>query len=141
MLTAVLAFTVPNDFMSNVVDNRREAQSHILPNFMHRATISPSISTRVSIRWNSRAPENKPLQIPFQIARFKGIPFRCTDYIASPAGVSLHPSLQVSNNARIIASECHSLVNTRRSLKCHNVIDRVRRCRTWTGQRAGQSLF
>lgn len=41
-------------------------------------------------------------------------------------GVSLHPSLQVSNDVRIIASECHSLVNTRRSLKCHNVIDRVR---------------
>lgn len=127
---------------SNVVDNRREAQSHILPNFMHRDHFSLDFDT-CQHPLNSQTPENKPLPIPFQIARFKGIPFRCTDYIASPAGISLHPSLQVSNNARIIASECHSLVNTRRSLKCHNVIDRVRDDveRVWTGQRAGQSLF
>lgn len=32
---------------------------------------------------------------------------------------------QVSNDARIIAPECHSPANTQRSLKCHNVIDRV----------------
>lgn len=57
---------------------------------------------------------------------FKAIPFVFAERASRRRPFHMPLRCQVSNNARIIASECHSSANTRRSLKCHNVIDRVR---------------
>jgi len=86
---------------------------------MHRAIVAPLLSRvrRVSCQRTS-----VPLTISFQITDFEVILFRCTE----SSSVFHDSPLQVSTNVRIIAPECHSPANTQRSLKCHNVIDRVR---------------